>query len=180
MINTLVTYDKPWRQIYAEGSEGTKYWMKQQNKKFNWNADWEFPAGTKTMNVLEVARCLKNARTDRPDARFLEYFRGNNDLQKVQNFLGSGDTELVWMLGGRLGIGIIPEVGTETTRVLVLQPRDSVRVDASYTAESHRALIDAKQMHIMFKDMVDDSARDWIGFCRTDHGGRMRLGYFLT
>lgn len=163
VIDTLVTYDKTWAQIYAEGDGGTNHWMDQQKDKFKWNANWEFPAETKTMNALEVAKCLEQAGTYHPDAKFLEFTNGNSDLQHIHTFLDSADNDYGWILGGHIGIGFLQEWKRKLPGLwhvgqsLLFQ---LMHPDHPLASQSHRALLDARKIHLLFKDMVDDSAQD--------------------
>ncbi len=161
VINTIVTYDKPWLQIFLEGDDATQAWMSKQKKKYNWDDNFELPAETKTMTAREVAKCLIDFRTDNPEAKFLEHTYGINDLQKVKNFLDSGGHNLGWVLGGHVGIGLLLMWKHKLPGFWYLgQEMLFKRIHPGHplAEASHRALVDAQKMHILFKDMVNDSA----------------------
>ncbi len=47
VIDTIVTYDKLWLQIFLEGDDATQAWMTKQKKKIGWDDNFEFPPETK-------------------------------------------------------------------------------------------------------------------------------------
>ena len=161
IIDTLVTWPKPWRDIYAECDKSSRVWLDKQKKKFRFTEDWEFPAGTKTMNAREVAECLSEAGTNNPSARFVEYTTGNLDLSKVRRFLASEGVD--WVLGDHRGISLIPLWRrmlpgywdfSQTNLFEMLHPAHEL------VPKSHRAMLDAKKLHIICKDLFDHFAED--------------------
>lgn len=161
IIDTLVTYDTPWRQIYVEGSDAVKLWMDNQKSKFRWNDQWEFPPGTRTMNAHQVADVLQKAGFNHPNAKIIEFTSGNSDSKVVRDFLDHGNNNLGWVLGGHVGFGLItqwrkklPGFWQYAQHVLF----ELIHDGHPLASDSHRALIDAKKMHILFQDLVLDSA----------------------
>ncbi len=113
------------------------------------------------MNAREVAQCLISFRTDHPAAKFLEHTYGNNDLKKVENFLNSGGHNLGCVLGGHVGIGLLltwknklPGFWYHAQELIFKM----IHHGHPLAEESHRVLVDAQKMHILFRGMVNDSA----------------------
>ena len=61
--------------------------MSMQKRKFKWNYNWNFPPSSIVKDAAQVAILLHTASCSSPKARFVEYCRGNTDLEKVQDFL---------------------------------------------------------------------------------------------
>lgn len=160
VLNTLLLHDKSWRQIYEEGDQSTRCWMNLQRTKFQWDANFNFPAESKVMNARQVASILRGAQCHSPDARFIEYSRGNQDLNILHGYLekngGFGGA-----LGGHYGNGLMP-LWLERLPGFWNCAQDTIfilsRPEHPLAKQAHRAMVDAQKLLILFRDLVNDSA----------------------
>ena len=160
VINTLVTHDRPWSTIYAEGNEHTRTWMDRQRRKFKWSDKWEFPHGSPVMTAREVADTMRQWGMDQPDARIIEYSRGNRDTSILNSFLSeNGGYESA--IGGHKGHGLLA-IWERKLPGFWWCSQDNIFMLAHPTHElarkSHRAMVDAQKLRILFLDVVADSA----------------------
>ena len=160
ILDTCVLHDKSWKQIYNEGSDTTRYWLDKQKRKFAWDEELKFPPSTTVMDATQIASVLHAASCSMPEAKFVEYSAGNMDTKLIQNFLrDNGGLEHV--LSNHRGYGALTlwqqrlpgfwECAQETIFAFC-------RPDDPLSKLSHRALVDAKKLRILMRDLFNDSA----------------------
>ena len=106
IVNSVVWHDKSWRHIYKDGHDGTRMFMNLQQKKYGWDDDWKMPSSTETIDAQELATILLDSQANHPGARFIEFSRGNMDLNRTRRFLpdnGGHD----WVLNDRDALGLM-------------------------------------------------------------------------
>ena len=160
VIDTLVRHEKIWKEIHDEASPQARFWLETQKSKFQFDDDWNFPPSATAMDAAEVATRLQAASCSSPNARFVEYSRGNFDTKKIRDFLEVGG-KLGHILGEHRGYGalalwqkILPgfwDFSQETIFVFNHPGHPLAKV-------SHRALVDAQKLRILMKDLFHDSA----------------------
>ena len=160
IVDTLVSHDKGWRELYKEGHEGTKLFMDMQKEKFQWDFEWKMPPDTQTLDARQIASLLLQAEINHPGAKAVEFSRGNHDMNKLRRFLRDNGG-LDWVLGNLEGLGLMPlwadklpgfwHVG-QALIFQILHPDQLLAYDAP------RAFVDVQKLYIFIKDLVADSA----------------------
>lgn len=160
VLNTLLVHDKSWRQTYEEGDGSTRYWMNLQRQKFQWDADFNFLAESKVMNARQVASILRYAQYHSPEARFMEYSKGNLDLKLLHGYLEKNGG-FAGILGGHDGNGLL-SLWQQRLPNSWRCSQDTIffltRPEHPLAKQAHRAMVDAQKLRILFRDLVDDSA----------------------
>lgn len=134
--------------------------MIHQKKKYQWDDNWNMPPATQTINAQQLAGRLLEAQVCHPNARFIEFSRGNNDINKVRRFLrenGGFD----WVLGDHEGLGMMPLWNDKLPGFWYMAQAiifELLHPDHALAYDSHRAFVDAQKLHILFRDLVADSA----------------------
>lgn len=161
IINSLVTHDKPWSQIYEEASESTRFWLNKNRIKYSMDEKWNYPLRTATMSARQVACTLEQAGSQHTDARFIEYLRGNADMSIVRRYLCEHDG-LDYVLGDHYGFGLMP-IWQEKLPGFWWASQDNIfaltRPEHPLASQAHRAMVDAKKLRILFQDTIKDSAQ---------------------
>ena len=160
IVDTVISHNKSWQELYDQGHAGTKQWMNMQKAKFNWDNEWNMPPDTHTLNASQLATILLEAQTNHSSARFVEFSRGNLDMSVLRRFLQeNGGYE--WVLGDHAGSGLIIPWSEKlpgfwhVAQALIfelLHPYHPLAHD------SHRAFADVQKLQILFQDLVADSA----------------------
>ena len=160
IVDTLVSHDKSWRELYEEGHDGTKLFMDLQKEKFEWDTEWNMPPDTQTLDARQIASFLLQAEINHPGAEAVEFSRGIHDVNKLRRFL-CDNGGLDWVLGDLEGVGLMPlwvnklpgfwHVG----QALIFQ---LLHPDQPLAYDAHRAFVDVQKLHILFNDLIADSA----------------------
>ena len=87
VLDTVVPHQEPWKLIYEKGDGCVKLFMNLQKRKFDWSEDFEFPTEKSSMNASQLNTALRRAGCNHPDARLIEFLRGNMDVSKIRPFL---------------------------------------------------------------------------------------------
>ena len=118
------------------------------------------PSDSQTLNAQQLAGILLEARVNHPHAKFIEFSRGNHDINKIRRFLHDNGG-LDWVLDDHEGLGLmmlwydkLPGFWYVAQAVIF----EMLHPDHPLAHDSHRAFVDAQKLHILFQDLVADSA----------------------
>ena len=134
--------------------------MNLQRQQFQWDPDFNFPAESKVMNARQVASILLDAQCHSPEARFMEYSKGNLDLKMLRGYLEKNGG-FAGVLGAHDGNGLL-SLWQQRLPGFWRCSQDTIFFltgpEHPLAKQAHRAMVDAQKLRILFRNLVDDSA----------------------